>query len=171
MKKPLVSAIAAIGKNRELGHNNKLLWQIPDDLKRFKALTMSHPVVMGMKTFQSILEYLGKPLPGRMNIVINHELVANQDSKFPNLIMVTTVEEAIAQGKVLDTDEIFICGGAYTYQTAFPYIERLHLTLIDAEAPADVFFPKYENEFTKKLSEESHEWNGIKYSFVDLDRA
>jgi len=166
MEKPIVAAVVAIGKNRELGFRNKLLWHIPDDLKRFKRLTMGHPIIMGRKTFESIAGYVGGPLPGRTNIVITRDPSWNHEG----VIVVRSIEEGIEKAKELDAEEIHIGGGAEVYRQALPYIDKLYLTLIAAEAKADAFFPPYEHEFTKKVFEEAHEWNGVKYTWVDVER-
>jgi len=126
--------IAAVGRNRELGRGNELLWHIPEDLKRFKALTLGHPVIMGRKTFESI----GKPLPGRTNLVVSRSALS--------------LEDALAQAKKLDKEEVFIIGGAQIYEQALPYADRLYLTLIEDTKEADAFFPEYEKLFTKKVS-------------------
>jgi len=167
MNKPRICAVVAIGKNRELGKNGKLLWHIPDDLKRFKELTMGHPVIMGRKTFESIVSYIKGPLSGRTNIVITRD----SSWKYEGATVVRSLEEAIEKAKELDAEEIHIGGGADIYKQALPLIDKLYLTLIDAEGEADTFFPPYMEQFKKKVFEEAHEWNGIKYRFVDLERA
>ncbi len=161
-----VCAVVAIGKKREIGKEGKLLWHIPDDLRRFKRLTLGHPIILGRKTFESIVEYLGKPLPDRTNIVVT------RDPKwgYEGVIAVPSLEEAIKKARELDSIEIHIGGGAEIYKQALPLIDKLYLTLIDAEGEADTFFPPYETEFTKKVFEETHEWNGLKYRWVDLER-
>lgn len=161
-----VAAIAAIGRNRELGRGSQLLWHIPDDLKRFKALTKGHPVVMGRKTFESIVGYLGGPLPERPNIVVTRD----EQWHYDGAIRAASVEEAIEKGKELDT---FVCigGGAQIYEAALPFTTRLCLTIIDDEKEADSFFPPYEEMFTKVIAEEEREWNGLSYKWVDLERA
>ena len=162
-----VCAVAAIGRNRELGKGGKLLWHIPDDLKRFNALTRGHPLIMGRKTFESILGYTqGKPLPGRTNIVVTRDA----DWKYEDVIVVGSLEEGIAKAKDLDAEEIHVGGGAQIYEQALPHIDKLYLTLVDDEKEADSFFPPYEKEFTKKVFEEKREWNGLKYKWVDLER-
>jgi dihydrofolate reductase len=150
----MISIIAALGKNRELGKQGALLWRIPEDLKRFKTLTVGHPVVMGRKTFESI----GKPLPGRTNLVLSRAGMS--------------LEEALKKAKdAPGGEEIFIIGGAQIYEQALPFADRLYLTLIEAEASdADAFFPAYASIFTKKLSKESGEFNGVKYSWVVLEK-
>ena len=164
----MVSIIAAIGQGRALGKNNELLWRIPDDLKRFKALTTGHPIIMGRKTFES----LGKPLPNRTNIVIMYATENWRDNpryNFENVSVAHSLEEAIEKAKTLD-EEIFIGGGAMIYTQALPLVDRLYLTLIDDKKDADVYFPAYETIFTKKIKEESREFNGLKYKWVDLER-
>ncbi len=161
-----VAAVVAIGKNRELGLRNKLLWHIPEDLKRFKALTKGHPIIMGRKTFESIVSYVGGPLPERTNIVLTHDPLWH----YKGAIVAHSLDEAIVKARQLDAEEIHIGGGAELYAQALPMIEKLYLTIIDAEADADSFFPPYEKEFTKKIFEESHEWNALKYTWVDWER-
>lgn len=164
---PRVSIIAAIGKNRELGRDNGLLWYIPEDLKRFKAITLGHPVILGRKTFESIVAMLKKPLPGRQNIVITRD----PNWRYEGAIRASSLEEALQKAAELDKEEIFIGGGANVWEQALPYTDRLYLTLIDASKPADAFFPAYEHLFTKKLAEEVRESEGLKFSWVDLERA
>ena len=166
MTKPTIAAVVAIGKNRELGLGNKLLWHIPDDLKRFKQLTLGHPIIMGRKTFESIVDYIGHPLPDRPNIVVTRD----PEWKYEGVMTVGSVEEGIEKAKELDAGEIHIGGGAQIYQQALPYIDKLYLTIIDDSKEADAFFPEYDSQFTKKVFEEEHEWNGIKYRWVDLER-
>ena len=166
MKRPLVCIVAAIGKNRELGLGDKLLWHIPEDLKRFKTLTKGHPIILGRKTFESIVGYIGGPLPGRQNIVITRD--ANW--KYDGVITAGSIDEAFAEAEKLDPEQIHIGGGSQIYTQALPRVDKLFLTIIDDEKEADSYFPEYEKEFTKMVSEESHEWNGLTYRWVDLER-
>jgi len=142
------------------------MWPIPEDLKRFKRLTMGHPVIMGRKTFESILTALGKPLPGRTNVVIT------RDTNYApaGAVVAHSLDEAIQKASEIDSEEIFIGGGAQIYEQALPATDRLYLTLIDDEKPGDAYFPQYEHLFTKKLAEESGEHDGLKYKWVDLER-
>ncbi|MGH7141180.1 MAG: dihydrofolate reductase [Minisyncoccia bacterium] len=180
----MISIIAALGRNRELGINGELLWRIPDDLKRFRALTTGHPVIMGRKTFESI----GRALPERTNIVLTRDANWHHDG----IIVAHSLEEAIAKAKRSDLKNsprtvlnlglqrtvlgefpdptIFIMGGAQIYEQALPLADRLCLTLIDGTKEADTFFPEYEKIFPKKIFEENHEWNGLKYTWVDLEK-
>ena len=170
MQSPKICAVVAIGKNRELGKEGKLLWHIPDDLKRFKRLTLGHPIIMGRKTFESIFVMLGKPLPNRTNIVVTRDTAWNPPVGAGGVVVVHSVVEAIEKGKEIDPHEVFVIGGAQIYEAVLPFTDKLHLTRINAVAEADTFFPPYEGEFIKKISEELHEWNGIEYTWVDLTR-
>lgn len=156
-----VSAIAAIGKNRELGKGNNLLWRIPHDLARFKSITMGHPVIMGRKTFESI----GRPLPGRPNIIITRD----KSFEAEGCLVTHSIEDAFEEAKDLDDEEVFIIGGGEIYKQAMPYVDKLYLTLIHDEKEGDVFFPDY-SEFTKETFREEHEYEGLKYTWVDLER-
>jgi dihydrofolate reductase len=161
-KKPLVSAIAAITeKDRGIGKDNDLLWKIPEDLKRFKEITFAHPIIMGRKNHESI----GRALPGRMNIIVTRDPEYRQE----NCVVAHSIEDALARAKALDDEEIFIIGGGEIYTQALPHTDRLYLTLIHAEKPADVFFPDY-SEFKKVVFEERGEHEGVPYTFITLDR-
>ncbi|HVY73141.1 MAG TPA: dihydrofolate reductase [Candidatus Paceibacterota bacterium] len=161
-----VAITVAIGRDREIGLNGKLLWHIPDDLKRFKNLTLGHPVIMGRKTFESILNILGKPLPGRTNIVITRD----QNWSYEGVLVFHSLEEALAKAHELEQEEIHIGGGSDLYKQALPFVDRLYLTLVDDTKEADTYFPEYEQEFTKKISEEVREQGGLKYTWVTLER-
>jgi dihydrofolate reductase len=161
-QKPIVSAIAAITeKDRGIGKDNDLLWKIPEDLKRFKEITLGHPIIMGRKNFESI----GRALPKRMNIVVTRDVAYHAE----NCVIVHSVEEAIAKAKLLDQSEVFIIGGGEIYKQALPFTDRLYLTIIHAEKPADVFFPDYA-EFTKVVSEENLDFEGTPYTNITLER-
>jgi dihydrofolate reductase len=161
MKKPVISAIASIGQNRELGKNNELLWRISDDLKRVKRLTTGHPIIMGRKTHESI----GRPLPNRTNIVVSRSA-----SNIEGCVIADSIEKAIEIAKDIDQDEIFIFGGGQIYRAAFPYVERLYLTLVHAEdSETDSFFPDY-SEFTKVIEKETREQDGLVYDWLTLEK-
>lgn len=167
MGKLLVAAIAALGRNRELGKDGALLWRIPDDLQRFKRLTMGHPVIFGRKTFESI----GKPLSGRTNIVVSRTADPRRQLLcHGSVVFVRSIEEAIETAQRVDGNEMYIGGGAQVYEQALPYIDKLYLTRIDDEKEGDSFFPPYEHLFTKKVFEEERRWNGLTYHWIDLER-
>jgi dihydrofolate reductase len=159
-----IIAIAAIGKNRGLGKEGDLLFKIPEDFERMHRVTMGHPLIMGRKTWESI-PAKRRPLPGRANIVVTRQT----DFAPEGAIVLHSVEDAIAKARELDTEKIFIFGGAEIYKAALPYTDVLDLTIIDAEKPADAYFPDYA-EFKKVISEELHEHEGMRYSFVTLER-
>lgn len=168
--KPRISAVVALGRdgqhNRVIGKNNELLWHIPDDLARFKTITFNHAVIMGRKTFESILKILKKPLSQRINIVVTR----NPSWSHPGVIATHSLEEALFKARGLDRREVFIIGGTQIYEQALPFVDRLYLTLIDDEKEGDAHFPPYETEFTKILSDEAREWNGLKYRWLTLER-
>jgi dihydrofolate reductase len=161
MNETRISIIAAIGQNRELGRGNDLIWRVSADLKRVKALTMGHPIIMGRKTFDSI----GHPLPGRTNIVITRAQLCIE-----GCLVFDSFEKALEAARAIDQEEIFIFGGASIYEMALPHATRLYLTLIHEEAKdADVFFPDYAL-FTKEIEREDHLEATPSYSWVTLER-
>ncbi len=150
MQESYLSVIAAIGKKRELGKGGKLLWHLPDDMKRFKELTMGHPVIMGRKTWESLPEKF-RPLPGRTNIVVTRQ--AGYKALDAEAVDSLEVARAVAV-RALGADEIFVIGGGELYATALPFANHLYLTLVDDATEADAYFPVYENEFTEIISDE-----------------
>lgn len=161
----MLSIIAVIGKNRELGKDNHLLWNIPSDLKHFRKITKGHPVIMGRKTFQSI----GHPLPNRTNIIISSH------SSYPSyqsytVLFASSLDQAIAIAKAAPgNEEIFVIGGGSVYAQAIDRADRLYLTVVEAASPAaDTFFPDY-SRFTKVISEVPHEENGIHFTYRTLE--
>ena len=156
-----ISVIAAIGSNRELGKNNKLLWNIPEEMEHFKTITMSHPVIMGRKTYESI----GRPLPGRLNIVVT------KDSKFkPEGVTVAhSIEEAISIGESKDTKEIFFIGGGDIYHQAIKLADKLYLTVVEGKFDADTYFPNY-SDFKKVLYKREGSFIQYKYTIYELSK-
>ncbi len=156
-----ISVIAAIGSNRELGRDNKLLWHIGEDLKRFKKLTQGRVVIMGRKTYESI----GKPLPNRQNIIIT------RDKKFnaQNCIIVNSIKDAIKIGNRVSPGEIFFIGGGEVYHQALPYAQKLYLTIVEGRYKADTYFPPYP-AFIHKIFEQSGESEGYKYKWIELEK-
>ena len=155
-----ISMIAAIASgNRALGLNGRLIYHIPDDLKRFKEITTGYPIIMGRKTFESI----GIPLPNRTNIIITRD----PDYMVDDCIVVNSLEEALGQcqGEI----EIFIIGGGEIYKQAIRMADKLYLTIVEGSPEADTFFPDFSN-FKKVTFEEAHESEGLKYKFLDLEK-
>jgi len=161
MNNPKINIIAAIGSNRELGKDNKLLWHISEDLQRFKQLTIGHTVIMGRKTYESI----GKPLPRRLNIIIS------RDTSFraQGCIVAHSLEEALNQAKEIEKEEVFIIGGGQIYELGLKFADKLYLTLVNGIYGADTFFPDY-SLFTKVISKEEKEEKGQKFTFIELTK-
>lgn len=159
--KPKISMIAAIGKNREIGKDNRLLWHIPQDLKRFQKITLGHPVIMGRATFES----LGKPLPERTNIIVTR----NIDYQKEGCVIAHSLEEAIDLSKTKDQQEIFIIGGGQIYEQGIKLADKLYLTVVKAHFPADTFFPDY-SEFNRVIYKKEGEYKQYSYTFLELMR-
>lgn len=158
-----IIAIAVIGKNRELGRGNHLIWDLPGDLERFRAVTKHHPVIMGRKTHESI----GRVLPSRPNIVVTRNLEYREEG----CIVVPTIEKALDLAKELDKEVVYVIGGGEIYKAALPYTTHLDLTLVDAEAPdAEAFFPEYEKDFKETSRSAPITENGLTYSFVEFEK-
>lgn len=157
----MISMICAIGKNREIGLNNKLLWDLPNDLKHFKDVTKGHIVIMGQVTFESI----GKALPNRKNIVLS--LDENYQAEGCE---VSNDLKGLAEKYQNTEEEVFIIGGASIYKQFILYASKLYLTLVDDSPKADTYFPDY-SEFKNIISEsDTKEENGIKYKFIELTK-
>lgn len=156
-----ITLIAAIGKNRELGKNNDLIWHLPEDLQFFKEQTINKPIVLGKNTLDS----LPKLLPNRLHLLLTH-----QDIKEQELLKVFhTKEDILDYIKKLDT-EIMIIGGGKIYKEFLPYATKLILTEIDAEIDADIYFPDFSKEEWLRSELCSHEYNEIKYTHVEYKR-
>ncbi len=170
MKKIKTSIIVAMAENRCIGKDNRMPWHISNDLKRFKALTTGHPVIMGRKTFDSILGYLNKPLPERENIVISR---TNTQNDFNTPIFSDIVSSINHAKKIADrdnVDEIFIIGGAQIYTQSLDQADRLHLTLVHRSVDGDAFFPEFNTDQWQEITREDHMDHDPPYSFVTLDR-
>ena len=130
-----VTIVAAIARNGVIGVDGGLPWHLPDDLRRFKELTLGHVLVMGRKTYESI----GHPLPGRTTIVVTRS--PSWDSAAAEVRVAGSVSDAIEAAAALD-DEVFVVGGAQVYAAALPLADRLELTWVDAEPEGDTTFPE-----------------------------
>ena len=159
-----ISIIVAIAQNRAIGFENKLLYWLPNDLKRFKALTTGHTIIMGRRTFESLPK---GALPNRRNIVLSR-----QDIEFPGAERYASLEAALSRCK--DEEEVFIIGGASVYQEALPLADKLYITHIeDTPSEADAFFPEITPALWKETGRETHstdEKHLYPYSFVDYQR-
>jgi len=156
----MISIIAAIGKNRELGQGNDLIWHIKEDLKNFKNLTMGKYIVMGKNTYES----LPKHLEGRKYIVLSSSL-----SEIENGLLFNDFNKLLEFIKDID-EEVMIIGGASIYKLFLPFADKLYLTEIDSEEKADVYFPDFNKEDYECNVVSTNEVDGLKYSFVIYER-
>lgn len=166
----MISAIVAMSKNRVIGKNNQLPWKLPEDLKRFRALTTGYPVIMGRKTYESI----GRPLPGRINIVISRQ----KDYLAAGCAVVHDLETAFSTAATRWNQEnpasthpgqTFIIGGAEIYRLAFPLLNRIYLTQIHSELDGDAFFPVIPSDEFKEASREER-LEPFPFTFLVYDR-
>lgn len=158
----IISLIAAMDKNRLIGSNNGLPWHLPADFKHFKAVTMGKPVVMGRKTYESI----GKPLPGRKNVVISRKgFLAD------GVVVVDNIDSALQE--VADVEEVMIIGGANFYEQMINRADKMYLTYVDAECEGDAWFPAFaesEWQILKEDKVQSDEKNNYSFSIITYER-
>ena len=141
MTRPTIVLIAAVAAKGIIGRDGAIPWDIPEELAHFKRTTMGHPVVMGRKTFERILEIRGEPLPGRANIVLSRGAPA-----FPTRVtVVSSVEEAIAAGASED-DRLFVAGGAAVYEAFLPWVDRMIISEIPGDYRGDTRFPRWNRD-------------------------
>lgn len=165
-----LAMIAAQSLNRVIGINNKLPWYLPGDLKYFKQVTLGKPIVMGRKTFESI----GKPLPGRTNIVITRDT----DWNHPGVRVVHGLDEGVELAESLalidGVEETVVIGGAEIYALCLPRADRLYLTQVHAEVEGDAFFPQLDATEWQEVGRDDFKAEGpnpYDYSFIVMDRA
>ena len=157
MSRPAVSLVAAVARDGGIGHRGGLLVRLPDDLRRFKQITLGTPIVMGRKTWQSI----GRPLPGRRNIVVSGDPAFRPDGADA----VASIDAALAVAG--STPIVHVIGGAAIYALALPIADELQLTEIEAQFPADTFFPAWERSRFAEVAREPHQTaEGLRYAFV-----
>ena len=162
-----LSLLVAMARNRVIGRNNKLPWHLPADLKHFKFLTMGQTIVMGRKTYESI----GKPLPGRTNIIITRQA----GYEVPGAIVVSSIDNAllICEENSAINGEHFIIGGEKIYRQTLEICQRMYITEIQRDFEGDVFFPEFDpNEWeeTQRDKHISEKDANLEYHFVVLDR-
>jgi dihydrofolate reductase len=161
MPRPAVSLVAAVARDGGIGLRGDLLVRLPDDLRRFKAITLGHPVVMGRKTWQSI----GRALPGRRNIVVTRAA----GLRLEGAETAASLEQALALAGAAPV--VHVIGGAEVYALALPLANELQLTEIDAEFPADTFFPDWDRSRFALVAREPHETAaGLRYAFATYKR-
>lgn len=141
-----ISLVVAMAENRVIGRGNDLPWHLPADLRRFKALTTGHVILMGRRTFESI----GRPLPRRRSVVISR----NPDYRAAGAEVVGSLDEALA--RAAGEDEVFVIGGAAIFAAALPRADRIYLTLVHARPPGEVRFPPLDEAEWVVAEEEDH---------------
>ncbi|ABI37980.1 type 3 dihydrofolate reductase [Shewanella bicestrii] len=156
-----IAMIAAMANNRVIGKDNKMPWHLPEDLRHFKAMTLGKPVVMGRKTFESI----GRPLPGRHNIVISRQA----DLQIDGVTCVTSFEDAkLAAG---ECEELVVIGGGQLYQQLLPQADTLYLTQISLDVEGDTFFPAWDSDkWQETESVTGINGDGLEYRFINLTK-
>lgn len=158
---PTITLVVAYTRNRVIGRDNKMPWHLPGDLAHFKRTTLGHPILMGRKTWESI----GRPLPGRQNIVITR----NPSYEAVGATVVESLDAALAAAG--DAGEIFVIGGAQIFNDALPRASRLVATEIDADIEGDTWFsPLPEGQWKEVERLAQPEDNGLAYSFVTYTR-
>lgn len=159
---PIITIIAAVANNRAIGYQNKLLYWLPNDLKRFKALTTGHTIIMGRNTYLSLPK---GALPNRRNVVLSRTA-----KDFPGCEVFSSLEKALKSCK--DDEQVFIIGGARVYEQAIALADRLCLTEIDdTPQEADAFFPDYSDwRIETKEAHPKDEKHAFEYAFVDYIR-
>ena len=152
----MFSLIVAIAKNNCIGVKNKIPWNIPEDFQYFKKTTLGKTCLMGQATFESILDYIGKPLPGRKTVVLS------RDPNFKAPEDVPVYDDLDKAWEELKNEDVFICGGASIYRQTINRVDKLYITHIDMEPEGDVFFP----EIDKKIWQENWREDHDGFSFV-----
>lgn len=164
-----ISMIVAVADNGAIGKDNKMLWHIPEDFKYFKATTMGKPMIMGRKTFESI----GRPLPGRLNIVVTRDQSWQADGVLVCHDLDTALSAAFAEAKAKNAGEVMIVGGAQIYAMMMERAERIYYTEVHCEYDHDATFPVLDKAIWQEVSREDHQGDGggkPNYSFVVFER-
>ena len=161
----MLSIVVAKAKNNIIGKDNKLLWHLPEDLKRFKQLTTGHVIIMGRKTFKS----LGRVLPNRKHVIFSK----NPDFKVddPNVEIVNSMLQI--QEYIENEEENFVLGGAMIYNLLMPYVKKMYVTEIDKDFDGDTFFPKIQENLWKEVKREKGNIDGLsefQYDYVEYER-
>ncbi|MDX1915092.1 MAG: dihydrofolate reductase [Methylophilus sp.] len=150
-----LSMIVAVAKNNVIGVNNTLPWHLPEDLKRFKHLTMGHHIIMGRKTYES----LGRLLPGRTTVIVTR----NKSYQVEGAVIADSIESALAQ--CAGDDESFLIGGAELYQAGLKFATKLYLTQVNLDVAGDAFFPEIDLSLWKLIEKKDHiSTSGLQYS-------
>ncbi|MGL4636464.1 MAG: dihydrofolate reductase [Beijerinckiaceae bacterium] len=164
-----ISLVAAVAQNGVIGRDNQLLWRIKSDLQHFRALTLGKPVIMGRKTYESI----GRPLPGRDNIVITRDGSFAREGIFAVTSLDAAFEKARALGKLRETDSIMVAGGGEIYRQTIGMADKLFITEVDLNIEGDATFPAIDRALWQEVRRESHAKgpdDDARYAFVDYIR-
>ncbi len=157
----MLSIIVAMSKNNVIGRDNKLIWHLPEDLKRFKKLTTGHTIIMGRKTFES----LGRVLPNRKHIVLtNNEHMKIEDE---NVEVIHDIK--LLENYINSEEENFVIGGATIYNLLMPYVEKMYITQIEEEFQGDAYFPTINENIWKETEREKgikDEKNPFNYEYI-----
>jgi dihydrofolate reductase len=163
-----ISIIAAMDSKGGIGKNGKIPWHIKEDLVHLKNLTKDQVVVLGRKTYESMAQYYnksGRPMPGKLYIIITHNLSYNSMGGQ----IATSLHDAIEHAKATGGAECFILGGGDIFAQAIIFADELYLTIVEGDFDADTFFPDY-SEFSRKIFEEAHESESYRYKFLTLGK-
>lgn len=160
----MISLIAGVAKNGVIGNKNELPWHIKEDLQRFKVLTLGKPVIMGRKTFESIIMVLGKPLPGRTNIIVT----TNVSYKFEGCVVCNSIGDALKKAKEISS-EIYVIGGQKIYEQTIKLADKLEITSVHKNYEGDAYFPKIDESWQESKREDKDS-NGITFSFITYER-
>ncbi|MDH5380024.1 MAG: dihydrofolate reductase [Cyclobacteriaceae bacterium] len=164
-----ISMIAAVAKNRVIGKDNDLAWNLPDDMKFFMQTTSKHVVLMGRKNWESIPDKF-RPLPNRINIVMS------RNSSYPlpeGVFLVDDMQKAFEIGEKHNESEFFIIGGEDIYRIGFPFADRLYITEVNDSPEGDAYFPEFDKNEWKEISREHHpadERHAFSFDYVILER-
>lgn len=159
MTEKQITMIVAVAENGAIGKDNNLLWHISGDLKRFKAITTGHSIIMGRKTY---LSFPKRPLPDRKNIILTHG-----DTEFDGAFTAKNIDEALA---LCESDEVFIIGGESIYRQFLPYTTKIYLTRVHREYEADTFFPELNMEEWKITETDEHLDGEPPFTYITLRR-
>lgn len=167
-----VSIIAVVDQKRGIGKDNKIPWHIKEDLVHLKNLTRDHVVILGRKSYDSMVGYYnktGRPMPGKLYIVITHDKEYKPARE--NAQITHSLDEAVsfARSHLAKLDEVFVIGGAQIFQQAIAIADKLYLTIVEGNFEADTFFPDY-SDFKKVVLKEEHDNGEYKYTFLELER-
>jgi dihydrofolate reductase len=168
MSKPIITILVAVSDNNVIGNKNEIPWHIKEDLMRFRSLTNGKSIIVGRTTYELIkkaYETRGKPMPDRRNIIITNNLTYTVSDA--NSFVVHSIEEAIQKAKEIESEEVFIAGGASIYKLSFPYANKLDITVVHTILNGDAFFPEYKSHFKNIVSQRDSSDENYSYTFFE----